>query len=237
MSYLRLLAMILWTVIWITLSLVLIVLTFNRKLPLVMARRIWAPGILTILSSRTRVYGKENIEVGKSYVLMSNHLSYLDIPTLFKVIPLNIYFIAKKELRKTLFIGWYMRATEMIFIDRNDKNEAQKSLTEAAQLIAKGKTVLIFPEGTLSPDGEIQRFKKGGFKLALEAGVEILPIAINGTNEVWSANSITKFKSGTISVSIGKPISLADQNYNDLNELMLTVKSKVESLRNDTNKT
>lgn len=231
MSYLRLVAMILWSILWITLSLVVILFTFNRKLPLVMARKIWSPGILKILSSKTTVTGLENIEVGKSYVLMSNHLSYLDVPTLFKVIPLNIYFIAKKELRKTPFIGWYMRATDMIFIDRNDRNEAQKNLTEAAELIAKGKTVLIFPEGTLSPDGQIKRFKKGGFKLALEAGVEILPIAIDGTNEVWSSTSNTKFKPGSISVTIGKPISLADQNYNDLNELMKTVKVKVETLR------
>lgn len=231
MSYLRLIAMILWSMLWITLSLVLILITFNRKLPLVMARKIWSPGILKILASKTEVYGLENIEKGKSYVLMSNHLSYLDIPTLFKVIPLNIYFIAKKELRKTPFIGWYMRATEMIFIDRNDKNEAQKNLTEAAQLIAKGKTVLIFPEGTLSPDGEVKRFKKGGFKLALEAGVEILPIAIRGTNDVWSADSNTRFKPGKIRITIGKPISLADQNYNQLNAIMLMVKKQVVELR------
>ncbi|NOQ72983.1 MAG: 1-acylglycerol-3-phosphate O-acyltransferase [Crocinitomix sp.] len=196
-----------------------------------MARTIWAPGILFLLSSKVVVSGVENIVKGKPYVLMSNHLSYLDIPSLFKVLPNNLHFVAKKSLKKIPFLGWYMRATGMIFIDRGNHSEAQKSLTEAADLINKGKTVLIFPEGTVSPDGEVKRFKKGGFNLALQSGVEILPISIKGTNTIWPIDSNTKFKKGIITVNIGVPLSLEGSDYNQLNDIMVKVKNKVSELQ------
>lgn len=223
--------MILWTILCISVSLIVLLVTFNNKLMLAMARTIWAPGILFLLSSKVVVSGVENIVKGKPYVLMSNHLSYLDIPSLFKVLPNNLHFVAKKSLKKIPFLGWYMRATGMIFIDRGNHSEAQKSLTEAADLINKGKTVLIFPEGTVSPDGEVKRFKKGGFNLALQSGVEILPISIKGTNTIWPIDSNTKFKKGIITVNIGVPLSLEGSDYNQLNDIMVKVKNKVSELQ------
>ena len=223
--------MFLWSILCITVSLLVLLVTFNRKLPLAMARTIWAPVILLILSSKTVTTGQENIEKGKSYILISNHLSYLDIPSLFKVIPLNLHFIAKQELKKAPFLGWYMRATGMIFINRGNNVEARQSLKDAGELIAKGKTVLIFPEGTVSESGEIMRFKKGGFNLALESKVEILPISIKGTNNIWPTNTNTRFRKGTVSVNIGKPISLKDYTYNQLNGLMVEVKNEVSRLQ------
>jgi 1-acyl-sn-glycerol-3-phosphate acyltransferase len=198
-----------------------------------MARTIWAPGILFILASKIVVSGLNNIEKGKPYVIMSNHLSYLDIPSLFKVLPLNLHFVAKKSLRKIPFLGWYMRATGMIFINRGNNSEAQKSLTEAAKLINKGKTVLIFPEGTVSPDGEVKHFKKGGFNLALQSEVEILPISIKGTDYIWPIDTNTKFKKGVININIGIPFSLQGSDYNELNDLMVMVKNKVIKLQGD----
>jgi 1-acyl-sn-glycerol-3-phosphate acyltransferase len=231
MGIIRLVLLIVWSILCISLALILMVLTFSRKLPLVMARGLWSPGILFFLSSKTEVTGLENIEKGKNYVLVSNHLSYLDIPSLFKTIPLNIHFVAKKELKKVPFLGWFMTATGMIYIDRKNRNKASQSLKDAAALIANGKTVLIFPEGTVSSNGEIQKFKKGGFHLALEAGVDILPISLKGTNSIWSDESNIKFKPGKVKVNIGKPISLDDYTYNQLNELTTNVKSKIEALQ------
>lgn len=223
--------MILWTILCITISLVVLLVTFSRKVPLIMARTVWSPGILFIAAGKTKINGLENIDKTKTYIVMANHSSYLDIPTLFRVLPLNLHFIAKKELKKVPFLGWYMMATGMIFINRGNNKEASNSLKNAAQLIRNGKTVLIFPEGTVSEDGSIKRFKKGGFNIALEAGVEILPVAMCGTNKIWPSDSNFNFKKGTITINIGEPISLENYSYSQLNDLTKEVQFKVEKLK------
>ena len=227
----RIFLMILWTILCISTSLIVLLVTFSRKMPLIMARTVWSPGILFIASAKTKVSGLENIEKGKTYIVAANHSSYLDIPVAFRVLPLNLHYIAKKELKKVPFLGWYMMATGMIFINRSNNRESSQSLKDAAELIHDGKTVLIFPEGTVSSDGEIKRFKKGGFHLALEAGVEILPISLNGTNKVWPTDSNTNFKKGTVQINIGKPISIKNYTYSQLNEIALNVQLEVERLK------
>lgn len=227
----RIVLMVLWSILCISTSLVVLLVTFSRKMPLVMARTIWSPGILFLASAKTKVTGLENIEPGKTYIIFANHSSYLDIPTLFRVMPLNLHFIAKKELKKVPFLGWYMMATGMIFINRGNNKEASQSLKDAATLIREGKTVLIFPEGTVSDDGKIKRFKKGGFNIALEAGVEILPVSLKGANEVWPSDSNFSFKKGTVNINVGKSISLENYTYSQLNDLTKEVQGEVERLQ------
>jgi len=225
--------MLIWSVICITLALVVLLFTFpfSRKTPLIMARTLWSPVILFLASAKTKVTGLENIDRTKTYIIIANHASFLDIPVLFRVMPLNIRFIAKKELKKVPFLGWFMSATDMIFINRSNNKEANQSLKEAAQLIRNGKTVLIFPEGTVSENGEIGRFKKGGFHIALEAGVELLPVSLKNTAKIWPIDSNTNFTKGTVAINVGKPISLENYNYNDLNTLTKTVQEEVISLQ------
>ena len=231
MSILRIIVMVIWTILCISTSLVVLLVTFSRKMPLVMARTIWSPGILFILSSKTKVTGLDNIDKSKTYVVMVNHSSYLDIPSLFKVLPLNLHFIAKKELKKVPFLGWYMMATGMIFVNRGNSKEAKQSIEDAAGLIKKGKTVLIFPEGTVSATGEIMRFKKGGFHLTHQSGVEILPVSLRGTNAIWPSDSNTKLTRGTVQINIGKPIVTSNYGVGDLNNLLDEVKVTIEELR------
>jgi 1-acyl-sn-glycerol-3-phosphate acyltransferase len=208
--------MVIWSILCISTSLIVLVLTFSRNMPLVMARTIWAPGILWLAKAKTEVTGLEHIDKTKTYIIVSNHLSYLDIPTLFRILPLNLHFIGKHQLKRTPFIGWYMQATGMIFINRENKRAASKSLDEAALLIKNGKTVLIFPEGTVSDDKIIKRFKKGGFSLAMKAGVDILPISLKGTSDVWPTDTNTKFNRGTVKINIGKSIPVSEFELNDL---------------------
>ncbi len=231
MGVFKLILLIIWSVFCITMSLIVLLLTFNREYPLMMARTWWAPGILFILGVKPKIKGFEHIDKSKTYIIVANHASYLDIPTLFKSIPLNIHFIAKKELKKVPFLGWYMWVTNMIFIDRKNTKEAKKSLDDACELIRKGKTVLIFPEGTVSADGEIKRFKKGGFHLAMQAGVAILPVAHKGTNVVWPTDSNTGFKKHLVNVNIGPPIKV--DSFNNINDLTTYVKSVITNLHDE----
>lgn len=205
-SFFRILFILFWSVLMISSSLILMILTFNRKVPVIMARTMWSPGILWGAGVRNiAVTGLENIDKKKSYIFVSNHQSTLDIPSIIRSIPVNLFFIAKKELKWVPFLGQYVWATGMIFIDRSNKKKAIQSLDKAGKLIKKGKSVLAFPEGTRSLDGKLQKFKKGPFMLAIQHEIEIVPIAIEDTYKVLPSKG-RQFTPHDIKVSIGKPI-------------------------------
>lgn len=168
-----------------------------------MARTMWAPGILWICGIRLQIAGGQGLSPLKSYVFVANHQSYLDIPVLFRAVPVNLYFVAKKELKKIPFLGWYMMATGMIFIDRKNRARSIDSLKRAAKLIARGKSVIMFPEGTRSRDGFLAAFKKGPFMLASQANVNVVPLGISEPNGSFGVN---KLKRTIIRVEIGQSI-------------------------------
>lgn len=179
------------------------------------AKYFWSPVVLRLMQARIRVENVERIDPNQSYLIMANHNSFIDIPVLFKTMPFYTYFIAKKELRKIPLLGWYIGAYGMIYIDRSDRIKAQESIAKAGELIAAGKHVIIFPEGTKSKDGKIAPFKKGGFHLAKRAGVPILPLHITGARKIWPNKKPFELGRGTITVKVGEPIlpeSLADMD-------------------------
>ena len=93
----RITLMVIWSILCISTSLIVLVLTFSKKMPLIMARTIWSPGILWLAKAKTEVTGLEHIDKSKTYIIVSNHLSYIDIPTLFRILPLNLHFIGKHQ--------------------------------------------------------------------------------------------------------------------------------------------
>ncbi len=193
-----------------------------------MARTMFSPGILWGCGVKLDVKGAENLSSKESYVFVSNHLSYLDIPALFRAIPHNLHFVAKKEIKWVPFIGWYMYATGMIFVDRSNRQKAIASLDRAGKLIKKGKDVLMFPEGTRSKTGKLGEFKKGPFMLATKADIAVVPVAILGTEKVLPAGKFT-LSSGPVSVLIGKPMRMAAGQH--INDYIKAVQGEVESLK------
>lgn len=148
--------------------------------------RVWGRSILWISGIRVEVSGLERIDANRSLILMSNHQSNFDIPVLLSALPLQFRWLAKAELFKIPIFGRGMRGAGYISIDRSDRKSAFRSLARAAQAIREGTSVLIFPEGTRSFDGLLLPFKKGGFVLAVDAGVPILPLVIEGTVEIMA---------------------------------------------------
>ncbi|HSM74183.1 MAG TPA: lysophospholipid acyltransferase family protein, partial [Desulfobacterales bacterium] len=140
------------------------------------AARIWGRSSLAASGIQVRVTGMENIDPAKSYIYMSNHQSNFDIPVLLAFLKVQFRWLAKEELFKIPFFGYAMQRVGYISINRSDRRSAFQSLKRAAEIIRGGVSVMIFPEGTRSLDGRIRPFKKGGFILALDAGVPIVPV-------------------------------------------------------------
>jgi len=146
--------------------------------------RAWARSILWASRVKVEIKGMDNLPLDKPCILMPIHQSNFDIPVLLGRLPIQFRWLAKAELFKIPIFGRGMRGCGYISIDRSNRKSAFKSLSDAAQRIRDGASVLIFPEGTRSRDGEIGPFKKGGFVLTVDAGVPIVPIIIYGTRTI-----------------------------------------------------
>ena len=219
-----------WSLFSIFFALFFCLITLSKKPTVFFARFMWAPVALVIMGARIEVIGRENIKPDEPFVIMSNHCSYLDIPALMVAFPVYLYFIAKKELKRMPFLGWFIMLAGMIFIDRKNTNAAKASLAEAAKLVHNGKHVLIFPEGTASKTGEVQLFKKGGFHLAQGAEAQIVPVHIKGTYHIWPSASKLNMRRGKITVIIGKPIPPEVCNRIELDQRIEMVRQTIIGL-------
>jgi 1-acyl-sn-glycerol-3-phosphate acyltransferase len=182
------------------------------------------------MQANVQIKGLEHIDPKGNYLIMANHNSFIDIPVLFRSLPFYTYFIAKKELKKIPLLGWYIKAYGMIYIDRSDRVKSRESIAIAAQRIREGKRVIIFPEGTKSKDGKMGPFKKGGFHLAAQAEVPILPIKLEGARNVWPNRQSFKLGKGIIEVKIGAPIQPKDLTNLSLEEKIKQVREIILQL-------
>jgi 1-acyl-sn-glycerol-3-phosphate acyltransferase len=229
-SVIRIFIFAIWSLFSILFAAVFCLLTFSKTPTNFFAKYMWAPVALVIMGARLEVAGRENIRPELPYVVMSNHSSYLDIPAIMIAFPIYLYFIAKKELRRMPFLGWFMILAGMIFIDRKNTNAAKASLADAAKLIHAGKHVIIFPEGTASRTGEVNAFKKGGFHLAQESEAYIVPVHITGTYHVWPSSAKLNMRRGKIKVTIGKPIPPEVCNKIEMDKRIEMVRQRIIEL-------
>jgi len=195
----------------------------SGDLPHIVAR-IWAKCILVASGIKVTVKGHSNIDSAGSYIYMSNHLSNFDIPVLLAYLPVQFRWLAKAELFKIPLFGYAMQRAGYISIDRSNFRSAVQSLKRAAKNIRDGVSVLIFPEGTRSQDFNIQPFKKGGFVLAVDSGVPIIPVIIHGTWPIMPKKR-TLVKPGNVVLEIAKPIKSSDYTRKTKEDLMEKVRN------------
>ena len=198
--------------------------------------RIWGSILLKISSTKVQVIGKENVLRGKPQIFMANHQSDFDILIALAFIPGQFRWIAKKELFAIPVFGQAMRSAGYIEIDRQNHEKAMQSLDLAALRIREGKSVMTFPEGTRSRDGEIKAFKQGLFYLAIQSGVPIVPISIIGSGAIMPKRSL-KVKPGKITLVIDKPITVkgfALENRQELiNQVRQVIMKNYDAYRNE----
>ena len=181
--------------------------------------RIWANSILVVSGIRVTVNGVENLIADRPVIYMVNHQSNFDIPVLLGRLPVQFRWLAKAELFRIPILGRGMRGSGYISIDRSNRKSAMRSLVRAAETIRGGTSVLIFPEGTRSLDGNLQPFKKGGFVLTVDAGVPVIPMIICGTWPIMPKNS-WMIRPQPVTLHILPPVDTADFNRKTKDDLM-----------------
>ena len=216
----------LWAVVWtfIMASWAVLLGLVRRSDNLVhrLSAQVWARYLLRPTGIRVRVSGLDYIDSAHPCIFMPNHQSNFDIPILLSTIDVQFRFLAKKELFKIPVFGWGMKKAGYIPIDRSNSRAGVKSFLEAAEKIKNGASVIVFPEGTRTYDGQIGEFKKGGFSLAIAAQVPIYPVVIGGAWDVMPRGQL-KIRPGNVDVTILPPVSTDEYSRKDVE----SVKEKV----------
>lgn len=191
----------------IVLTYLLTALFDRERVAIHYASKVWSLGVYRLNPWwRIRVTGQENITQGEKYVVVVNHQSMMDIPIMY-VLPFNFKWVSKQEAYKIPIFGQVIRMHGDIVVKRGSASSAKKMMTQCATRLSNGTSVIIFPEGTRSHNGEIGEFKDGAFRLAKSSGVAILPCVITGTGSV--ANGWRLQMPFTFKVQILPPLSAA----------------------------
>jgi 1-acyl-sn-glycerol-3-phosphate acyltransferase len=226
-NVLQALFVVVWSVGWMGSAIIVRLLTGDAERALAMARWGYSPLLIRLTGARFEVEQLPELDWSKPYVVVMNHQSMLDILCAFAALPMNLRFVAKHTLQYVPFLGWYMWATGMVFVDRKNRTQAVGSLGKAAQRVRDGATVIAFPEGTRSRgEPRVMAFKKGPFMLAIEAGVPLLPVAIHGSGEVLPSDGM-RIRPGTIRLKVGTPIPTAGCTAEQRDALMESAREQI----------
>ena len=165
--------------------------------------RAWARLILATTGVRTSARGVERVDRGVSYVFVSNHQSIYDVPVLFAALPLQLRIIAKASLGRFPVLGWHLRWTGHLLVDR--ARAGAGALKQVARMMRRGHSLIVFPEGTRSADGRVGRFRRGLFLLAIDAGLPVVPVAVAGTRRVMCKGRLTT-RPGDVTLVVHPPV-------------------------------
>ena len=188
--------------------------------------KLWGKAALLANWVKVKIEGMGHLNGKGPYIFMSNHQGSYDIFALLGHLPYQFKWLAKKELFSIPFFGWAMAAVGYVSIDRGGTRDTVEAMNEAAQKIRDGMSVAIFPEGSRSPDGSIQPFKKGGFTLAIKSKVPIVPVAISGSRDIMPKDKLTTAP-GEIRILVGHPIETENCALKDRELLMKKVRETI----------
>ena len=191
--------------------------------------RLWTWGILKIGGIRLMVKGLEHLDSSRQYIFMANHQSNIDIPVLVQSLTkFELRWVAKKELLFVPLFGWAMWASKHIVVDRSNRSAAMTSLRKARERIEGGISVVVFPEGTRSSDGQFLPFKRGGFVLAVKTQTPVVPITINGSGTILPRGD-WRMRGGEIEVIVSEPVPLNQYHAGNIRGLLSHVRAIMES--------
>ena len=207
------------TAFWATVSILGSIFSDSGRLQHYCMRR-WSRDNLWLSRAHVEIEGLENLDPERPAILIANHSGLHDILSLAAGLPIQFRWIAKKSLFRVPFMGWHMRRSGYIAIDRENPRETAKSVIKAADAIRSGMSAVIFPEGTRSRTGTLGRFYSGAFSLALRTGVPLIPITIEGSYRVIVPMTLQVNPGVVIRIRIGTPIDLSPYERNGKHQLM-----------------
>ncbi|HWO13232.1 MAG TPA: lysophospholipid acyltransferase family protein [Polyangiaceae bacterium] len=188
----------------------------------------WSRALLEVAKVNVLTIGREHVQPGESYVVMSNHQSHFDIPVVFQALGIPLRMVAKKELFRIPVMGSAMRYSGFVEVDRARRTSAVRSLSAARERMMRDHTsVWIAPEGTRSKTGEVGKFKRGGFHLAVDAGLRILPVSVDGTLRILPSGGRQVYKNQTVNVIVRPPIDAPAYGRARTDELVATTREAI----------
>lgn len=166
----------------------------------------WGPRVLDRAGVRLTIEGREHVVAGQPYVVMSNHASFYDIPVIYASFGGNLRMVAKTELFRIPVFGKAMRQAGFIEVDRKNRSQAVQALEVAKHLLRDGTSLWISPEGTRSGTDKLGPFKKGGFRLAMDAELPILPVSLRGTWNILPPHTASTQRGVAVHVTFHRPL-------------------------------
>jgi 1-acyl-sn-glycerol-3-phosphate acyltransferase len=188
--------------------------------------RLWSRLILRTTGVRVRARGLGHLDPHASYVLASNHQSIYDIPVLFDTLPLQLRIVAKASLGQVPFMGWHLRRAGHLLVQR--ENPGAGILERMKRLVGDQVSLIVFPEGTRSRDGRLARFKGGPFRIAVDAGLPIVPVSVSGTRHVMLKGRLMTCP-GEVDLTVHEPIPTVGLAGSDIRPLADRVRAIVET--------
>jgi 1-acyl-sn-glycerol-3-phosphate acyltransferase len=195
------------------------------------ATRTWARSCLVAAGVRPKLHNPERLSSERGAVYISNHVSWFDVFVLAGCLP-RYSFIAKSELRKIPMFGYGAEAAGIVFLDRDNRKAAFESYKLAAKEVERGRSIVVYPEGTRGRDYHLRPFKKGPFVLAIASQCPIIPTIVHGSREVMPKGSF-RIKPGVIDVHFLDPIETKGLDYESRSDLMTRVWSRMADAMRD----
>jgi 1-acyl-sn-glycerol-3-phosphate acyltransferase len=193
-----------------------------------LATRTWARLLISIAGGRVEVSGLENLPACGGMLFVSNHQGAFDIPLLIGYVPGLKGFVSKKENSRLPIVGIWMKLLHCIFLDRRDLRQSARAIARGVRDLQTGRALVVFPEGTRSKSGVMNRFKDGSFKLATRSGAAIVPLTIDGSYRLLEGNR-GRITPGKVHLHIHPPIRLHDLSAAEKNTLTETVQRIIDS--------
>jgi 1-acyl-sn-glycerol-3-phosphate acyltransferase len=191
--------------------------------------RLWARSLVKAAGIDLHIENDAVLDPKQRYILVANHYSYYDIPCILAAVPQPIRFMAKVSLFKIPIFGWSLARAGFIPIDRKNRRTAVKSFDLAAERIRRGNTIVIFPEEGRSKNREMRPFQRGAFLLAIKSELPVVPMAIDGTYDVFRVGA-KRITPGRVTIKVGTPMPTEGAKLKDKERLATESRAQIEQL-------